>query len=73
MFTKEKLEVLVCAKDRDELISAVRQIPEDELRTALILAVTLYKQSTRLEQELWDKEHKRCAELEAELATLKNG
>lgn len=72
MVTKDMLSKLVCCKERDDVFSAVAEIPDEDLRTALISVVMLYKNSVAMEKELWNREHERCQSLERELEHVKN-
>ena len=72
MVTKDMLNKLVCCKDRDDVFSAVGEIPDEDLRTALISVVMLYKNSVAREKELWNREHERCQALERELEHVQN-
>lgn len=67
MFTKDMLSKLVCCKERDDVFSAVAEIPDEDVRTALVSVVMLYKSSVAMEKELWNREHDRCQSLEREL------
>lgn len=72
MVTKDMLSKLVCCKERDDVFSAVAEIPDEDLRTALIAVVMLYKNSVAMEKELWNREHERCQSLEQEPEHVKN-
>lgn len=63
MFTKDMLNKLVCCKDRDDAFSAVAEIPDEDVRTALVSVVMLYRSSVAMEKELWNREHDRCKSL----------
>ena len=41
MFTKDQLSALLHANGKEGIMDTVNQIPEDELRNALVLAVTI--------------------------------
>ena len=43
MFTKDQLSALLHANGKEGIMATVNQIPEDELRNALVLAVTMYQ------------------------------
>ena len=48
MFTKDQLSALLHANGKEGIMATVNQIPEDELRNALVLAVTMRKRSQNL-------------------------
>lgn len=72
MFTKDMLSKLVCCKERNDVFSAVAEIPDEDIRTALVSVVMLYKNSVSMEKELWSREHDRCLSLERELEHAQN-
>lgn len=52
MFTKDQLSALLHANGKEGIMATVNQIPEDELRNALVLAVTMYQQQASICEEL---------------------
>lgn len=52
MFTKNQLSALLHADGKEGIMATVNQIPEDELRNALVLAVTMYQQQASICEEL---------------------
>lgn len=52
MFTKDQLSALLHANGKEGIMGTVNQIPEDELRNALVLAVTMYQQQASICEEL---------------------
>lgn len=67
MFTYEDFKLLSGIADRDELMSAVAQIPEDDLRTAPFIALLPWGKSIEINDELWKREHKHANKAEAML------
>ena len=52
VFTKDQLSALLHANGKEGIMEAVNQIPEGELRNALVLAVTMYQQQTSVYEAL---------------------
>lgn len=52
MFTKDQLSALLHTNGKEGIMATVNQIPEDELRNTLVLAVTMYQQQTSICEEL---------------------
>ena len=52
MFTFEDFKSLAGITDRDELMSAVSRIPEDDLRTALFMTLLAWSKHLEIDQEL---------------------
>lgn len=67
MFTYEDFKSLSGITDRDELMSAVAQIPEEDLRTALFIMLLSWGKSIEINDELWKREHERTNKAEAML------
>ena len=67
MFTFEDFKSLAGITDRDELMSAVAQVPEEDLRTALFLTLLACGKNTEINNELWRREHERADRAEAML------
>ncbi len=65
MFTYEDFKSLSGITDRDELMSAVAQIPEEDLRTALFITLLSWGKSIEINEELWNREHERADKAEA--------
>ena len=57
MFTFENFKMLTEISDRKELISAVTQIPEEDLRSALVLILLSWNKYSEINNELWRREH----------------
>ncbi len=56
MFSKDQLSALLHANGKEGIMAAVNQIPEDELRNALVLAVTMYQQQASIYEGLLHQE-----------------
>lgn len=67
MFTFEDFKSLTMITDRDELMSAVAQLPEEDLRTALLMTLLAWSRHIEVDQELWKREHERANKAEAML------
>ena len=67
MFTYEDFKSLVGIADRDELMSAVAQVPEEDLRAALFMTLLAWSKHLEIDQELWRREHERANRAEAML------
>ena len=67
MFTFEDFKSLAGITDRDELMSAVTQIPEEDLRTALFFTLLACGKNIEINNELWRREHERANRAEAML------
>ncbi len=67
MFTFEDFKSLAGITDRDELMSAVSRIPEEDLRTALLMTLLACAKHMEIDQELWRREHERADRAEAML------
>lgn len=65
--TFEDFKSLAGITDRDELMSAVAQVPEEDLRTALFLTLLACGKNIEINNELWRREHKRANKAEAML------
>lgn len=59
MFTFENFKSLTGITDRDELMSAVAQVPEEDLRTALFFTLLACGKNIEINNELWRREHER--------------
>ncbi len=55
MFTYENLRDLISITNRKELIHAVSEIPEEDLRTALVLVLLAWQKSQQINQGLQDR------------------
>lgn len=51
MFTKDQLSALLRANGKEGIMATVNQIPEDELRNALVLAVTMHQQQASIYED----------------------
>ena len=67
MFTYEDFKSLARITDRDELMSAVTQIPEEDLRTALFMTLLVWGRNREINNELWKREYERANKAEAML------
>ena len=73
MFTAENFKSLVGIKDRNELMRAISQMTEEDLRTALTLAILSWNKSEQINSELWKREFDRANEAEAQLKNMSKG
>ena len=55
MFTYEDFKSLVGITDRDELMSAVAQVPEEDLRAALFMTLLAWNKNIEINNELWKR------------------
>ncbi len=67
MFTRDDMLELAGKTDRDDAIRAVNEIPDEDVRTALVLAVMLMHRNAELENAVWRRENKECNRLQKEL------
>lgn len=67
MFTFEDFKSLAGITDRDELMSAVAQVPEEDLRTALFFTLLACGKNIEINNELCRREHERANRAEAML------
>jgi len=67
MFTFEDFKSLAGITDSDELMSAVAQVPEEDLRTALFFTLLACGKNIEINNELWRREHERANRAEAML------
>lgn len=67
MFTFEDFKSLAGITDRDELMRAVAQIPEEDLRPALTLTLLAWGKDLQINNELWKREYDRADQAEAML------
>ena len=65
MFSFEDFKALTGITDRDELMRAVTQIPEEDLRPALTMTLLAWNKSLQINQELWQREYDRANKAEA--------
>ena len=72
MFTFEDFKSLAGITDRDELMSAVAQVPEEDLRTALFFTLLACGKNIEINNELWRREHERANRAEAMLKSIVN-
>lgn len=73
MFTYEDFKSLAGITDRDELMSAVTQIPEEDLRTALFMTLLVWGRNREINNELWKREYERANKAEAMLNSQPSG
>ncbi len=55
MFTYENFKNIIDITDRNELIHAISQIPEEDLRSAFFLVLLAWKKNQEINQELWNR------------------
>jgi len=55
MFTYEDFKYLISITDRNELIHAISQIPEEDLRSAFVLVLLAWEKNQEINQELWNR------------------
>ena len=67
MFTFEDFKSLARITDRDELMSAVAQVPEEDLRTALFFTLLACGKNIEINNELWKREYELANKAEAVL------
>ena len=72
MFTFEDFKSLAGITDRDELMTAVAQVPEEDLRTALFFTLLACGKNIEINNELWRREHERANRAEAMLKSIVN-
>lgn len=65
MFTFEDFKALAGITDRDELMQAVSQIPEEDLRPALTMTLLAWDKNLQINKELWRREYNRANQAEA--------
>lgn len=67
MFTFEDFKSLAGITDRDELMSAVARVPEEDLRAALFMTLLTWNKNREINNELWKREYERANKAEAML------
>ena len=67
MVTRDDLVQLVKNHGQEAVGAAVVQIPDEDVRPALMLMVMIYQKSDEINRELFRRDQKRIAELEEEL------
>lgn len=70
MFTVEDFKSLIGIKDRNNLMLAISQMTEDDLRTALTLAILSWNKSEQINSELRKQASDRANEAEAQLKNM---
>ena len=65
MFSFEDFKALTGITDRDELMRAVAQIPEEDLRPALTMTLLAWSKNLQINQKLWKREYDRANQAEA--------
>lgn len=65
MFSFEDFKSLAGITDRDELMQAVSQIPEEDLRPALTMVLLAWGKNLQINEELWRREYNRANQAEA--------
>ena len=67
----EKLSKLGGITDRDEMIKACSDIPDEELRLALMTLALAYNQNVKTNEEIFRKQNEEIARLQKELEEMK--
>jgi len=67
----EKLSKLGSITDRDEMAKACSEIPDRELRLALMTLALAYNQSVKTNEEIFRKQNEEINRLQKELEDLK--
>ena len=65
MFSFEDFKALTGITDCDEVMRAVAQIPEEDLRPALTMTLLATNKYIEIHQELWKREYDRANQAEA--------
>lgn len=73
MFTAEDFKSLIRITDRDALMCAISQMKEEDLRTALTMAILSWNKSEQINSELWKREFDRANTAEEQLKNLSEG
>lgn len=71
MTLMEKLSKLGGITDRDEMISACSNIPDEDLRTALVLLALTFNKNTEVTDEIFRKQNAEINLLQKEIEKLK--
>lgn len=67
----EKLSKLGGINDRDEMIKACSDIPDEDLRTALVLLALTFNKNTEVNNEIFRKQSEEIDQLQKEIEELK--
>lgn len=67
----EKLSKLGGITDRNEMAKACSEIPDDELRLALMTLALAYNQNVKTNEEIFRKQNKEIDQLQKEIDELK--
>ena len=67
----EKLSILGGITDRDEMAKACSEIPETELRLALMTLALAYNQNVKTNEEIFQKQNEEIDRLQKEIEGLK--
>ena len=67
----EKLSKLGGITDRDEMAKACSEIPETELRPALMTLALAYNQNVKTNEEIFRKQNEKIDQLQKEIDELK--
>ena len=67
----EKLSKLGGITDRDEMAKACSEIPDDELRLALMTLALIYNQNVKTNEEIFRKQYEEIDRLQKEIDELK--
>lgn len=67
----EKLGKLGGITDRDEMIKACSSIPDEDLRTALVLLALTFNKNTEVNNEIFRKQNAEIDQLQKEIEELK--
>lgn len=67
----EKLSNLGGIVDRDEMAKACSEIPDEDLRLALMTLALTYDQNIKINEEIFQKQHREIERLQKEIDKLK--
>lgn len=67
----EKLSKLGGITNRDEMAKACSEIPDDELRLALMTLALAYNQNVKTNEEIFRKQNEKIDQLQKEIDELK--
>ncbi len=67
MFTRDDMMKLAGITDRDDLVRAVNEIPDEDVRAALVMAIALMRRNVELGTAQWNKKDDECKRLQKKL------
>ena len=67
MFTRDDLLKLAGKTDRDDVVKAVSEIQDKDLRDALVMTVIMMNRNIEMENAVWRQKNDECNQLQAEL------